>query len=332
MHRGIERRAIFLDTRDREHFLELLGESTERFRIRIHAFCLMDNHYHSILQTPDANLSQAMQWLGLSYSSWFNARHDRAGALFQGRFRSVPVEDGAWALELSYYVHLNPVKTAAFGLNKRRQKVEALGIGPPPSREEVTARLKKLREYGWSSYRAYAGYVSGPDWLTSAEILRRSARTINQRHKTYRAKAQALLSHGIDATQLEKFRDVVGIGSAQFVERLNGLAGAGDRETESRGRLWERRTFGEVLSAVEKVRAEPFTEWLHRHGDWGKWMVLRLAREHTGLTLRQLGEELGGADYAAVSVGLKRFDQRLRDEKNLMRVYRVGTEMLNVET
>ena len=116
MHRGIERREIFTDTREHQYFLSLLGETVERYRFRVHAYCLMQSHYHAMIQTPDANLSDGMQWLGLSYSSWYNARHDRVGPLFQGRFKSVPVEAGSWAYELSLYVHLNPVRTVPFRL------------------------------------------------------------------------------------------------------------------------------------------------------------------------------------------------------------------------
>jgi len=108
-HRGTQRREIFLDDRDRAHFLELPGEVHERYRFRIHAFALMRTHYHAIVQTPDANLSAGMQWLHLSHAAWFNARHAAAGPFWQGRFRSVPVEDGAWAYALSLYVHLNPL-------------------------------------------------------------------------------------------------------------------------------------------------------------------------------------------------------------------------------
>jgi len=120
MNRGIDRNPIFSDARSYEHFVERLAETVERFRFRIHAYCLMLTHYHAIIQTPDANLSQGMQWLGLSHSSWFNARHNRVGPLFQGRFKSVPVQDGQWVLERSTYVHLNPVRIQALGLDKRR--------------------------------------------------------------------------------------------------------------------------------------------------------------------------------------------------------------------
>ena len=109
-HRGTERCRIFADDRDRAHFLELLAEMHARYRIRIHGYVLMDSHYHDLLQTPDANLSEAMQWLHTSYAAWFNTRHQRVGPLWQGRFGAVPVENSAWAYELSLYIHLNPVK------------------------------------------------------------------------------------------------------------------------------------------------------------------------------------------------------------------------------
>ncbi len=87
--RGWERRDVFVDVRDREHFLELLEGLTDRYRFVIHAYALMDNHHHLIVQTPDANLSQGMQWFNTSYSAWFNARHDRVGSLWQGRYRGM---------------------------------------------------------------------------------------------------------------------------------------------------------------------------------------------------------------------------------------------------
>ena len=104
------------------HFLELLEAAVERHRIIIHAYSLMANHYHLIVQTPDANLSVAMQWLSTSYSMWFNLRNQRVGPLFQGRFKSMPIENNAWAYEASLYVHLNPVMRSEFGLNPWSKK------------------------------------------------------------------------------------------------------------------------------------------------------------------------------------------------------------------
>ncbi len=94
--RGNEQRLTFRDDRDREHFLELLAQWVDRFRLRLHAYVLMPNHYHLLAETTEANLSQAMQWLNVSYTVWFNRRHQRVGRLFQGRFKSVIVESETW--------------------------------------------------------------------------------------------------------------------------------------------------------------------------------------------------------------------------------------------
>src|SRR5687768_10537462 len=104
--RGIDRRSIFIDARDRYHFLDLLPRMRERFGVNLYAYVLMANHYHLLLQTTDPNLSQALQWLNVSYSVWFNRRHRRVGPLFQGRFKAMVVQPETWALPLSRYIHL----------------------------------------------------------------------------------------------------------------------------------------------------------------------------------------------------------------------------------
>jgi len=90
--------AIFRDVRDRVHFVELLGGMSARYGLEVHAYVLMDNHYHLIIRVTDGNLSRGMQWLNVSYSIWHNRRHDRVGPLFQGRFKNVPVEGGAGSI------------------------------------------------------------------------------------------------------------------------------------------------------------------------------------------------------------------------------------------
>ena len=96
MARGNERRRIFLDDVDRRHFVEILAELPERHGVLVHASVLMDNHYHLLLETPEANLGRACQWLNVSFSVWFNRRYRRSGHVFQGRFKSVLVDGGCW--------------------------------------------------------------------------------------------------------------------------------------------------------------------------------------------------------------------------------------------
>ncbi len=99
--RGNERGVIFLDADDRRHLLAMFGRMSERYQIWLHAYTLMDNHYHLVLETPEANLSAGMHWLNSGYSGWFNRRHRRRGHLLEGRFKGMVVEPERWGLELS---------------------------------------------------------------------------------------------------------------------------------------------------------------------------------------------------------------------------------------
>ena len=145
--RGNERKPIFRAEEDRLHFLELLGQTTDRFALVVHAYTMMDNHYHLIVQTPQANLSAAMQWLGVSYSVWFNRRHRRVGHLFEGRFKGVSFDgDDAW--ELSRYVHLNPVRLAKYGLGVEKMKCHAVG----DRREQPSLKALESRP-GWEEVK-----------------------------------------------------------------------------------------------------------------------------------------------------------------------------------
>ena len=98
-----DRGPLFGDDTDRRHFLGLLAAMRGQYRVRVVAYCLMPNHFHLLLVTPEANVSEAMQWLGGSYGIWHNRRHRRLGHLFAERFKAVLVENAAWGLEVSVY-------------------------------------------------------------------------------------------------------------------------------------------------------------------------------------------------------------------------------------
>lgn len=326
MGRGTERRALFEDKRDHEHFLELLEKATERYRILIHAHVELVNHYHLVIQTPEGNLSRGMQWLNVSYAAWFNRRHDRVGPLFQGRFKSVPVENGAWAYELSLYVHLNPVMTTTYGLGKLEKGAESVAISVP-DRETVTRRLTALRQYPWSSYPAYAGYRSVPPWLTMGEILSRAAGPQAERAWAYRKEARNRLSKGVEPELKERLRDGFALGSEAFRKRVRDGA-AGGREIAGTRELRARVTWEEAIRLVERVRGEPADRFLGVRGDWGRPLLLWTARRFGGLTLKEVGSHAGGMDYTAVAMAIKRFEARAQRDRRLgQAMQRIESEM-----
>jgi len=327
--RGLERRDIFADDEDRWHLLGLFAILHERYRIRIHAYALMDNHYHAILQTPDANLSRGLQWLHGSYSAWYNARHDRVGPLFQGRYRAVPVENGAWAYTLSLYVHLNPLRVAGLGLDKRGRVLEGRGFRTP-TQPEVGERLKRLRQYRWSSYRAYAGFEPAAAWLEIEALLERAHRQAGQRQAQFRADIQARLTSGVEASKIEQIRDAVAVGSAAFTRHLREMAaGKSLRGIAGKTALRHRVTWQEVRAAVERVKGESWEQFADRRGDEGRDLFLWAARRYCGVTLSELGVAVG-AEYAAVSVAIQRFHQKAAGDRTIRDQQAKLAELLNV--
>ena len=332
--RGVNRGLIFEDEADRKRFLEILGASTERYGILVHAYVLMDNHYHLIAQTPEGNLSRAMQWIATSYSMWHNRKHGRIGPLFQGRYGSSIVEDSRWAYELSVYLHLNPVRVAAYDRGKRRRKAERAGISRPPRTEQVSAQLEATREYRWSTYRSYGGYESGEKWVTRRVLLGRACRGPKaEQQAAYRRNVQGWIKRGVEATRAEQFGDRLAVGSEAFIERLKKSAGKLRREEAGKGRMRRKWSFREIAEAVENEKGAAWEEFRNRYGDWGKGHVYWFARQLCGMTLKEIGQASGGVDYAAVSDVLRRYERALSSGRTLRREkVNITRRFLNLET
>lgn len=142
--RGNRREDVFVDTDDRSDFLHLLGDVCHRFHWKVYAYCLMMNHYHLLLVTPEGNLSKGMRHLNGVYTQHFNRRHQRVGHVFQGRYKAIVVEKDHYLMELLRYVTLNPVRAGM---------VEAVG------------------EWPWSSFNAMVSEHRAADWLDRDQLL-----------------------------------------------------------------------------------------------------------------------------------------------------------------
>jgi putative transposase len=325
--RGNDRNAIFQQDADRLHFCDLLAEMRERFRLLIHAYVLMDNHFHLIVSTPHANLSQAMQWFKTSYSMWYNTRYNRIGPLFQGRFKSVLVDPGEdWLLELSYYIHLNPVRIKKYGLSKKEQALESKGW-KAPTREEVRGRMKQLRTYPWSSYAYYGGYRRKvPEWLDIRDIQSRCPR--NAIYSYYREEMRTRITSGHNPDFVEGLKSSLAIGREDFVDEVrNGIEGV-DREVAGKRELQDLLDWNSLIAVAEEVKGEKWEVFGRRYGDPGRAVVFCLAKRYSGMTLKEIGERAGGVDYAAVSDMIRRYEKKdVRSEiETRMRI------ILNIET
>jgi REP element-mobilizing transposase RayT len=302
--RGIERRAIFADGRDHEHFLELLPEMAERYGVELHAYVLMGSHL--LIRTPHGNASAAIQWLNVSYSVWYNRKRGRVGHLFQGRFSSVLIDgEGAWAMSASVYIHLNPVRTKSQGLGKRANRAESRGL-VPMDREVVQRRLKALRAYRWSSYRAYGGYGPVPEWLTINELLERGGG-----REAYRKYVQRHVTRGDAPEGYGDFGGQVALGSQAFLAKVKEWVGRVTKEQPDREQVVKRVSPADVVKIVERMRGESWADFADRHGDSGRDLALYLARRRSGLTLGELGREFGITEYKTVAAAIKRFELSL---------------------
>jgi len=316
--RGNERKALYRDETDRFHFLELLAEIVERYGIQAHAYVLMDNHFHLLLQTPEANLSRALQWLNVSYGVWFNRRHDRAGHLFQGRFKALVVEDDSGWQEVARYVHLNPVRVATMKLDKRQRSAARAGLGSAPAPQLIAERLRLLREYRWSSYRAYAGYGAAPPWLHRDPVGRLcGGRSRQEQQRALRHYTeQAVRQGGIEPPWSRLVGGLV-LGTEAFAQTLRRQTRGNPHEQTELRRLAPRISWEQIIGTIEQARGQKWTEFCNRHGDWGRDAALWLGRKHGRLTLKQLGELSGGVDYAAVGQAVSRFGKRLEQQRDL---------------
>ena len=188
--RGDRREPIFDDDEDRVKFLSILAEVVDRFNWICHAYCLMINHYHLVIETPEGNLSKGMRQLNGMYTQASNRRHKRAGHLFQGRFKGILVDKESYLLELTRYVVLNPVRAAM---------------------------AKHPVEYIWSSYRAMVGEVPPPGWLATDGLLAQfSRRRVDARRKYARFVVEGISAGSIWA----ELHQQIYLGDAKFVARM----------------------------------------------------------------------------------------------------------------
>ncbi len=191
--RGVEQFPVFLDDADRVQFLAVLGEVVVRFGWICHAYCLMNNHYHLLIETPEGNLARGMRQLNGVYTQRFNRRYGCGGHLFQGRYKAIVVERERYLLELCRYVVLNPLRAKA---------------------------VKNAARYPWSSYRATLGEVAVPSWLHTGWILSQFGRTGKVAQRKY---AEFVAAGTAEPSPLRQVQAQVLLGSAAYCKKMQAL-------------------------------------------------------------------------------------------------------------
>ena len=281
--RGNERKAVFKSERDREKFLEYLESATLRYDARIHTYCMMDTHYHLLLETPSGNLSQIMRHINGAYTTYFNVKRDRSGHLFQGRYKAILVDLDEYAKELSRYIHLNPV---------RAKMVET------------------PEEYDWSSYKFYIGKQRSAEWLYRDFILGYFSKKVSTAQKKYQNFVDALVAQEY-YSPLEEVVSSTLLGSADFIAYIkeNFLsAKKPNKELPALKELVQKPSMRDIFEEVELVLTED--------KNLARNVKMYLCQRNTGKNLKDIGLHFGIGE-SGVSKACKRVAYRIEKDKKL---------------
>lgn len=221
--RGVEKRDIIKGSKDASAFIRLLSRITDRYNFIFYAYCVMSNHYHLLLETPDGNLSRGMHNLNTTYAIGFNKRHERVGHLFQGRYKAFVVEKEEYLLELTRYIVLNPVRAGLVG-------------GPDC--------------YDWSSYREMMGMKRASSFLKSGFILSHFSENIT----VARQLCKEFVYAGLSAKHPEPIKGVV-LGSEGFLQRINAYLERNRKvqEISRKERFCDRPFLRDIFSRPEDI-------------------------------------------------------------------------------
>ena len=291
MSRGNGRQDIFLSDSDRHLFLSLLDEVSQRFDIEIFSYVLMDNHYHVLLKTLDANLSKAMQWLGTTYTRKFNIANNQSGHLFQGRFKGILVQNDAYLLRLSCYIHRNPLRAHI---------------------------VQRLADYKWSSYQYYGYKRKAPEWLNTRTIL--SQVSPPDFHKSYRIKVQQYSEE--EGKFLEDLKHGFIFGTQDFIDDIKNrfLKAKRDVELPNKNSLFKDCDINALLKSGSKFLKLDVKSVSRRKrvgvSDRDKRDLLLYMLWKTGrFSNKEIGGHLG-LSYSAVSQRAKIMNRKIPIEKN----------------
>jgi len=310
MNKGAGGRLVFRSKAHREIFLSLLGQVSRIFRIEIHAYCLMGNHYHLLVRTPEANLGRAMRHLNGVYTQRVNRLSRTDGPLFRGRYKSILVDADAYLRQLSRYIHLNPVDA---------------GIVVRPE------------EYPDSSYRAYLGLVPSPSWLHTSFCLSLFG------EERPRERYQRFVEEGLDdeiRTFYGKSRPGPILGRPAFRAEVRLRAEVeehlGDPEIPDarRVRRPDLSEVSHVISVVFGINEDDLRRVSPRGGRGhavARGAFVCLSRLEGGCSLATIAEWLGYRTYAGPSTAMARFRAMLRKEpyikQRLKEAYRLLYEV-----
>jgi len=296
MNRGRGRQKIFHGDDYYHAFLQCLNESYQRFGLEIHSYCMMDNHYHLLVKTPHGNLSRAMRHINGLYTQRYNRLKRTDGPLFRGRYKSILIDASRYLLQVSRYIHRNPIET------KRR-------------------RVEKLERYRWSSYPLYVKKQKTPDWLYQDRIFGELG--AQRPYKAYRT----FVDRGNDS-EIDKFygsgRMSAILGDKLFRENaLVGVELSGERvEKEMRPVIGLEAILQSVQEYFGCDRQTILKSVRGRQPrNYARWMTMKLCQTQGQMRLTEIAKKFNVGNYCTVSQTIRRLNLAMAEESGLVRKY-----------
>ncbi len=304
MARGNRKDAIFFSKRDKDVFVDKMNEAFCKYSFVCYAYCLVENHYHLLVKTPYANVSEGMHMLNASYANWFKAKHNIVGVIFQGRYKAIIVDEDSYALVLSAYIHTNaPVK----------------------------ALRTDLEKYRWCSFADYMG-VREPivKNMDTSFIL---SKLNSDRKRAVREYRKFVLDRKDHTNPLENAHRGFILGSESFAAKIEQkIMDYGEKreipETKSYGLISVDDVLNALASSLSISRQQVFEK---KRGNMIRSAAIFLIKKNTRLSLNEIGV-LFQMDYGAVAMATRRFEKRLkRDNLAQLMVNRVTSILRNVK-
>jgi putative transposase len=294
MNRGNSGMDIYRNDRDREKFLEYISKAVERYGIKVHTYCLMTTHYHILIETPHANLSQAIKWINVSYSVYFNRKRRLSGHVFQGRFKSVLVDADEYLKHLSRYIHLNPVRAGM---------------------------VDHCRDYAWSSYSAFGGYIKSPEWLETDGLMSLFGKDKALSKKRYRDFVESVQNDKIENPSDDVVSGAI-LGRVDFINWVKKTFLNKDaKDIPQLKSLKPRPTPDDLIRAVSNEYGCE-RETIMQKGkkrNIARDVAIYFCREITGETGVSLGRHFGGITGSGIAIKHKQIANQIEADRKLKR-------------
>ena len=303
--RGNERKSIFFSKSDYARFLHYLKEAKSKYNVVLHCYVLMRNHYHLLIETPDGNLSRAMHLINSSYTTYINTKRKRCGHLFQGRYKSILVDTDNYLLELSRYIHLNPLRAGM---------------------------VQRPEDFQYSSYPAYI--KKRKDNLLSKELISRLVSCRNRNSKNeYRIFVESAIGQELDNPMEHVYGGMI-LGGTRFIKNI--LSTIKDdylikEDILNRKALREPFEINEILEAVSNNCNVSIRDIVAYKSSEHKKIAIYLMKERTGATNTEIGEVFGGMGSSSIRKVYQRFKLKMKESRKLRgRISKIEQKMSHV--